>query len=108
MGTMPPGGMMPLITQSDSSASSGVVRNCRFGPKTSRTGCALCLKTRTEGEWRDEFSNLTLLLVGCVRISYVEAYSALEAMRGFQNLASAFTDNNAGGHGVAGRYARSD
>jgi hypothetical protein len=99
---------MPLITQSDSSASSGVVRNCRVGPKTSRTGCALCLKTRTEGEWRDEFANLTLLLMGCVQIGYVEAYSALQAMRSFQNLASAFTDNNAGGHGVAGRYARSD
>ncbi|MDB5780797.1 MAG: hypothetical protein JWQ50_712 [Caballeronia mineralivorans] len=99
---------MPFITQSDSSASSGVVRNCRVGPKTSRRGCALCLKTRTEGGWRDEFSNLTLLLVGCVQIGYIDAYSALQAMRGFQNLASAFTDNDAGEIGVAGRYARSD
>jgi len=46
--------------------------------------------------------------VGCVQIGYIDAYSALQAMRGFQNLASTFTDNDAGGIGVAGRYARSD
>ncbi|WP_277034065.1 hypothetical protein [Caballeronia mineralivorans] len=51
---------------------------------------------------------MTLLLVGCVQIGYIDAYSALQAMRGFQNLASAFTDNDAGEIGVAGRYARSD
>ncbi|WP_156529185.1 hypothetical protein [Caballeronia udeis] len=48
-----------------------------------------------------EFSNLTLLPMGCVQIGYVYAYSALQAMRSFQDLARAFTDNNAGGHGVA-------
>jgi hypothetical protein len=46
--------------------------------------------------------------VVCVQIGYVDAHFALQAMRSFQNLASAFTDNNAGGHGVAGRYAGSD